>query len=302
MEIKNFRYSLKIIPIPTKSNYLKCLTEKTENFIRRLRCKDYHFCKDNLQPANELANGYFGFKTTTPPPNEHLNAFENNLYDLIQKVEFTNVQNTFQQKLKNGVHSIKSSSNTLVFADKITNLYELSQDHYEKLLHNNITQTYQKMCYQTKKKTDREAKKFAKSLNLDKRMECYSDQSAFITLKDHKANFKNNTKCRLINPSKNEVGPVNKHYLNLIISMIAEKSGVNQWKNTSTVIKWFENLQNKQKCTFKKFYFADFYPSITKHLLERSIQYAKSFDTIEHKALKDTLLARKSLLFSKDEI
>ena len=89
-------------------------------------------------------------------------------------------------------------------------------------------------------------------------MLCYSDQSAFITLKDHKANFKNNTKCRLINPSKSEVGLVSKHYLSSIISTVAVKSGVNQWRNTSTVIKWFENLQNKQKRRFIKFDIADF--------------------------------------------
>ena len=130
-------------------------------------------------------------------------------------------------------------------------------------------------------------------------MECYSDQSAFITLKNHEANFKDNTKCRLINPSKSEVDLVSKHDLNSIIGMVAEKSGVNQWRNTSTVIKWIENLQNKQKCRFIKF---DFYPSITENLLERSIEYAKSFATIEHKTLEDIFLARKSLLFSKDEI
>ena len=121
-----------------------------------------------------------------------------------------------------------------------------------------ITQTYQKTCYQTNKKTDREAKKLAKSLYLDERMECYSDQSAFITLKDHKATFKNNTKCRLINPSESEVGLVRKHYLNSIIHMVAEKSCVNQWRNTSTLIKWFEKLQNKQKPRFIKFDTADF--------------------------------------------
>ena len=130
-------------------------------------------------------------------------------------------------------------------------------------------------------------------------MECYSDQSAFITLKDHKANFKNNTKCRLINPSKSEVGLVSKHYLSSIISTVAEKSGVNQWRNTSTVMKWFENLQNKEKCRFIKFDIADFYPSITEHLLERSIEFAKSFAAIEHKTLETVSLARKSLLFSK---
>ena len=83
---------------------------------------------------------------------------------------------------------------------------------------------------------------FRASNGTREKLECYSDESTFITLKDHQANFKNSTKCRLINPSKSEVGLVIKHYLNSIISMVAEKSGVNQWKNTSTVIKWFENL------------------------------------------------------------
>ena len=97
----------------------KVKTEKNENFIWRLRWKTYHFCKCNSQPLNESTNGYFGFKTlTTPPPNEHLNGFENDLYDLIQKVEFTNVQNTFQQQPKKDVQSIKLSNNMLVFADK----------------------------------------------------------------------------------------------------------------------------------------------------------------------------------------
>ena len=234
-----------------------------------------------MQPANESAHGYFGFKTsTTPRPNEHLNAFENDLYDLIQKVEFTNVQNTFQQKLKNDVHSIKPSINMLVFADKSPNLYELSRNHNEKLLHDSITQTYQKTRYQTKDKTDKEAKKFAKSLNLNERMECYSDQSAFITLKDHKANFKNNTKCRLINPSKSEVGVASKHYLNSIISMVAEKSGVNQCRKHQLSKNGLKIYKINKKRRFIKFDIADFYLSITKHLLERSIEYAKSFATI----------------------
>ena len=146
-----------------------------------------------------------------------------------------------------------------------------------------------------------ESKKFAKSLDLDEKMECYSDQNAFITLKDHKENFNKNTKCRLINPSKSEVGLVSKHYLNSIISTVAEKSGVNQWRNTAIVIDWFKNLPNKSKRRFIKFDIADFYPSITKDLSEKSIEYAKSFTAIESKALEAIRLARKSLLFSKDK-
>ena len=47
-------------------------------------------------------------------------------------------------------------------------------------------------------------------------MECYSDQHAFITLKDHKDNFKNNAKCRLVNPSKSGVGRISKGCLSNI--------------------------------------------------------------------------------------
>ena len=113
------------------------------------------------------------------------------------------------------------------------NYHEITMKSYFMITHSNIP----KNVLPNKEEIDREANKFAKSLDLDERMECYSNQSAFITLKDNKANFKNNTKCRLINPSKSEVGLVSKYYLNSIISIVAEKSGVNQWRNTSNVIK-----------------------------------------------------------------
>ena len=131
-------------------------------------------------------------------------------------------------------------------------------------------------------------------------MECYSDNLAYITLKDHKENFRNNTKCRLINPSKSEVGLVSKSYLGNIIASISKKTKVNQWRNTSTVIDWFKNLTDKQKWKFIKFDIAEFYPPISEDLLNKSIDYAKSFTTIGENVINAIKLARKSLLFSKD--
>ena len=90
----------------------------------------------------------------------------------IQKVQLTNVQNTFQENLKEDIQNIKSSTKMLVFADKSTNFYDLSRDHYEKLLHGNITQTYKKAGPQAKKNINKESKKFVKSLNLVEKMEC----------------------------------------------------------------------------------------------------------------------------------
>ena len=102
-------------------------------------------------------------------------------------------------------------------------------------------------------------KKFAKTLSLEDKMECYSDNHTYITLKDDKENFRNNIKCRLINPSKSEVGLVSKCYLSNIIADVSKKTKVNQWRNTSTVTDWFKNLADKQKQKFIKFEIAGFY-------------------------------------------
>jgi len=64
-------------------------------------------------------------------------------------------------------------------------LYSIPKDEYEKLLRDNITQTYKKTHPATKDGIDREAKQIAHDLNLGDRMERYADKQAFVTLKDH---------------------------------------------------------------------------------------------------------------------
>ena len=63
-------------------------------------------------------------------------------------------------------------------------------------------------------------------------MERYAERPAFITLKDHKENFQSKKPCRLINPSKNEMGVVSKKFLEEIIINVTKECGVNQWRNT----------------------------------------------------------------------
>ena len=123
-----------------------------------------------------------------------------------------------------------------------------------------------------------------------------------MTLKDHKVNFQNDPKCRLINPAKSEIGIISKHYLELINSKIREKTQMNQWRNTKSVIEWFKAIKNKSKSSFIKFDIVEFYPSISKELLSKAIEYAQSVTTIEEKVIKTIYHARKSLLFDKDNV
>ncbi|XP_065639655.1 uncharacterized protein LOC136072378 [Hydra vulgaris] len=89
---------------------------------------------------------------------------------------------------------------------------------------------------------------------IDNRMECLAMNTAFITIKDHKDDFINNTKCRLINPSKPELG---------------------------------------------KFDIEEFYPSISKELLQISLNHAKQFTEISENTLDIINHSRKSLLFTE---
>ena len=53
----------------------------------------------------------------------------------------------------------------------------------------------------------------AKYSNIDDRVDSMAMKEAFIMLKDHKDNFANRRTCRLINPSKTEVGRISKQIL-----------------------------------------------------------------------------------------
>ena len=217
---------------------------------------------------------------------------------MARSIEFKSVRNNFQSTLTEDINKIKSSRNLLVFPDKTTNLYEMPPDQYKTLLNNNITKTYRKADSNAKRNIDnKEAKKLSKELNLDDKVEFYAKRPAFITLKDHKENFKSNQKCRLINPSKSEMCIVSKKYLENIISKLNSKLQYNQWRNTSTVIEWFKAIKNKVKCRFIKFDIAKFYPSISIELLDRSISFAKSLIDIEGNIINTINHARKSLLF-----
>ncbi len=91
---------MKNIPIPSTKEYLKCMVEKIENFIRRIRWKAYFFDKE--QSDNEDTGTNYGFKSTkVPPQNQSLNAFENDLYAMVRSIEFkSSVDNAFQSQLK----------------------------------------------------------------------------------------------------------------------------------------------------------------------------------------------------------
>ena len=62
----------------------------------------------------------------------------------MRNIKFRKIRNTFQEKLKEDIKLIKDSHKTMTFADKSSNMYRLKKEHYDKLMMNSITSTYEK--------------------------------------------------------------------------------------------------------------------------------------------------------------
>ena len=184
-----------------------------------------------------------------------------------------------------------------VEADKTRNMYEMDPATYNKLISDNITQKYKSADTSTVDDIENEFYSIANKLNISDRIEKNAKKPAYVTIKDHKENFEHKLPCRLINPTKSEIGRVSKQFLDHANNNIRTALRLNQWRNTNAVIDWFTNLKNKNALTFITFDIVEFYPSITEELLTKCIKWAQQYTHIG-KIEQDTILhARRSLLF-----
>ena len=198
--------------------------------------------------------------------------------------------------------SIKKSKNIYIFVDKTNNLYKTDINSYNKLLTENISKTYRKTNNKAYNSIDKEAKAIAEEFEIGDRADCLAKTNAFITLNDHKENFRSNPKCKLINPAKSEIGKASKLFIENINTKVRELSSANQFQDSGAVINWFKNIKNKSKWIFMQFDIEEFYPLISKDLLLKTIDYTKRFVNINDDEKKTNMLSRKSLLFSGTDV
>ena len=296
MDKVNLGYSTKNIPIPGKKDYLTRLISSAEKVIRSIRWKTFFFLNPNNKPDRKET---FGFNSTRNPPSiPELKEFEDEMLNMVQNIEFKNADNQFQRQLSNDIDDIKESSRLLIAADKTTNFYKVKPDQYKNLLEINITKDYRKAPETLEKHINLGDKAIATELELDDRINVTAKNQAFVTLKDHKPNFNNRPSCRLINPTKSEIGKISKQVLERINVKIRGATNLNQWKNTNEVINWFKNIEDKPQNSFICFDVCEFYPSITEELVTKALEFAENYDTITQDEKDIIKQAKKSLLFS----
>ena len=117
---------------------------------------------------------------------------------------------------------------------------------------------------------------------------------AYVTIKDHKEGFPDKISCRLINPSKTDIGKISKQILVRVINTILEKKKVNKWKNTSSVIEWYCNIKRKDQCSFAVFDIESFYPSISTKLFDEAISFANLYCDVTSDELEIIMLSRNT--------
>ena len=166
---------------------------------------------------------------------------------MIKSLKLRNVENDFESKMKHDFLKIESSPNVFVFADETTKPYEIPPDDYKRLLHENITKAYKKSTKRLEITIKMEAKHITANIKLDNHIESFVHTLAFITLKDHKKNFRTSHPCRSINSSKRELGKVSKVILENVNKNLVKSCKVNQLRNRDSFINWFNAIKNKSQ-------------------------------------------------------
>ena len=298
METVNLGHSVKDIPVPSRKEYKKMMINSYLRFTRNMRWRVLHF----LNPSRKQMKETFGFKSLkNPPVIDELVDFENDFRELVFNIEFEEKPNHFQQKLQSEKEKIMKEPHLIIGADKTSNFYKVKPKDYKELLKKNVEAEYKKENVKNVNKVNKAHNKIVRKLEISDRVFKTVERNCFITLKDHKENFRENPKCRLINPMKPELGKVSKNILTKKLEVIRRKSKLSQWKNVYSVIDWFKNLKNKKNLTFIVFDVVNYYPSITLELLTKALNWAKQFVEISDEDIEHIVETKKSLLVMNKE-
>ena len=112
------------------------------------------------------------------------------IFNIVNSIKFSNYKNGFQRKLDADIADLKQSKNVFVFADKTSNIYNMSTEQHKKLLGENVTKTYKKAPPKLQRSINLEAKHVATKIKLSDRIRKLPETPAYVTLKDHKDNFR----------------------------------------------------------------------------------------------------------------
>ena len=95
--------------------------------------------------------------------------------------------------LYNDMRRIKGSDGIFVKSQKLGNLYEIDKGRYKQMMFKEVFKHYRKATPDLEKELNSEAKMLVHRLGIVDRVKKYNTKNCFITIKDHKSDFKTNS-------------------------------------------------------------------------------------------------------------
>ena len=115
------------------------------------------------------------------------------------------------------------------------------------MMHEIVSKLYKKCNTNKSNLIKINSKQIASKLKIDDCVQKLDENEAYVTIKDHKEGFPDKISCRLINPSKTDIGKRSKQILYIVSNTILVKNKVNQWRNTYSVLEWYRNIKHFNK-------------------------------------------------------
>ena len=241
----------------------------------------------------------FGFGSTRAAPRiKELYAFERDLLLLLQHIKFRRRSKPFLSTLKEEIKKIDQKRELIIQADKTSNHYLVPPEKYRELMNVEIQKSYKKADPKNVESVKKEHGKTAVEMDLDDRIFTTVPRESYVKLKDHKEDFQNNPKTRIINPTKTELGKVAMKITDEIVKQIRAKDvNLTQAISTREVIEWFKNIKNKKSLKFINWDLENFYASITPNLLKDALDWAMNYVNLTPQQRKVITQASESFLF-----
>ena len=133
---------------------------------------------------------------------------------MIESIHFRETKNSFQNKLKCNINKINNDNHLFVSSDTTSNFYRIKlRTTKHKSVKAYKMSIKKKLSAAAVWEVTKEGKRIAKKLELSNRINVISKSEAFITLKDHKPNVRDEPTSRLINPCKLDCCRISKEIL-----------------------------------------------------------------------------------------
>ena len=205
MEKTRLSYSTKNIPVPRRKLYQQVFISKLCKFQHKVRWKTFIYLHpEKFKPTDKET--YKFNSTDSAPYCLELDEFETKLENLLTGIKFGRLPNLFQKKVRRDQNRIREENRLYVKGDKTSNIYLMEAEDYCNLVDKEVQKEYKKANSTEILAVKNSEIDIVKKLKLEDRVIETSERQCFATLKDHKANFVNNPKVRLIDPTKIDVG------------------------------------------------------------------------------------------------